>query len=284
VALATALGLAWLVLFTPASILGAGNYPVEVVAIPPMLWAAYRFGPRTAAVAVFALTIVALAGTQAGMGPFAGGSDAATRYALQAFIAVTSVTTMILATVTNERREAEAQLVSLARTDGLTGLANYRTIIESLQREVARGMRRGNGFAVIFLDLDDLKGINDTRGHIAGNRAIIRLANAIAVNCRAIDVPARIGGDEFCVVLPGADEPTAWQVVDRIQRALEAPGVSGVAGTISVRASAGVAMYPRDGATAEDLLGAADVQLYGAKSRRAVAPRAPGLMRAGAPA
>jgi diguanylate cyclase (GGDEF)-like protein len=291
VMLAAALALSFLVLLTPTSLLGEAHYPVEVVCIPPLLWTAYRFGPRAAALAVVALTIVANAGTDAGLGPFAVGAvgtEVGSRTALNAFLAVNAATTLVLAMVTAERRAAESKLLVLARTDGLTGLANYRAAMDALENEVQRRLRRGNSFAVLFFDLDGLKQINDTHGHLAGNRAIVRLANAIAVNCRAIDTPARIGGDEFCVILPGADEVMAWHVADRITRALAAGGGLGAPGSSGVRACAGVAMYPRDGATAEDLLGAADNVLYGAKkARRSAAPnatRSSDMVRAESPA
>jgi diguanylate cyclase (GGDEF)-like protein len=173
---------------------------------------------------------------------------------------------------------AESRLMILARTDGLTGLANYRAAMDALRMEVARRMRRGYHFAVVFFDLDGLKQINDSLGHLAGNRAILRLSNAIAHNSRTVDTPARLGGDEFCVILPGADEQEAWRVADRITRSLAASGSAPV-----VRASAGVAVYPRDGVTAEALLGAADRLLYGAKARNAV-PRAVIALPSGTPA
>ena len=177
------------------------------------------------------------------------------------------------------RRVAESKLLVLARTDGLTGLANYRAAMDALRIEVARRMRRGYHFSVLFFDLDGLKQINDSLGHLAGNRAIVRLANAIALNSRTVDTPARLGGDEFCVILPGADEMTAWRVADRVTRALVAGGTAP-----AVRASVGVALFPRDGVTAEALLGAADRLLYGAKSRRADPSHAVLQPHAGTPA
>ena len=92
-----------------------------------------------------------------------------------------------------------------ATHDALTGLANYREFVDALEREVKRADRSHNMFAVLLPDLDKLKQINDRNGHLAGNRALKRLANVMREHCRAIDIAARYGGDEFALVLIDAD-------------------------------------------------------------------------------
>lgn len=279
VALAAAAGLCWVVAFGGLLPEGMARYPLEVLAVPPLLWAAYRYGPRVAALTIAGLVVAVVVGTAAGHGPFVLPSAPDARLVMQVFTGVTVVTTLALATVTAERRIAEGRLLQLVRTDGLTGLTNYRGAIDALQAEVSRGLRHGDGFAVLFLDLDGLKEINDSLGHLTGNRALLRLARAIELNSRSIDVASRLGGDEFCIILPGADALTATQVAERITRTLDADR-----SYPRVRASVGVAVFPHDGSTAEELLGTADTLLYGAKARRATSPRAPGLLRAGTPA
>jgi len=150
----------------------------------------------------------------------------------------------------------------LAVTDPLTGLANYRRLIDVLDAEMKRSQRSGRMFSVLLLDLDGLKKINDRHGHLVGSRAICRLGDVLRVHCRATDTPARYGGDEFAVVLPETGPEAAQRVADRVRERLANDGEQPL---ISV--SVGLAVYPQDGETIEALLGAADRALYGMKAR-----------------
>jgi len=181
---------------------------------------------------------------------------------LQAFMGVTAVTTLALAAVVSERKTAEQQLRHLSVSDALTGLGNYRHLIAMLDFEITRSQRTERPFTMLFLDVDDLKKINDGHGHLVGNRALCRVADVLSASCRATDTAARFGGDEFAVVLPETVEGAARQVARRISDRMEADGE-----TPKVSVSMGVAVYPRDGETAETLLGAADRTLYEAKTR-----------------
>lgn len=111
-----------------------------------------------------------------------------------------------------ERKVAEEQIRHLALTDPLTGLANYRRLLDALDSEIKRCARTGRSFAVLLLDLDGLKKINDDHGHQVGSRALGRVANILRIHCRAIDTAARYGGDEFGVVLPETGGEAARQV------------------------------------------------------------------------
>src|SRR6202790_26803 len=109
------------------------------------------------------------------------------------------------------------QVRILAISDSLTGLANYRRLVDVLQSELERSGRTNRSFSVLLMDLDRLKDINDRYGHLAGSRALCRVADILRLHCRSIDTAARYGGDEFALVLPETDEPAAQQVADRIR-------------------------------------------------------------------
>jgi diguanylate cyclase (GGDEF)-like protein len=154
------------------------------------------------------------------------------------------------------------QVRQLAVTDSLTGLSNYRTLINVMETEVQRSRRTGRPFALLLLDLDGLKAINDHHGHLVGSRAICRLASVLRIHSRSMDTAARYGGDEFAVVLPEAGQEAAASVSRRICERLEKDGEFPRA-TVSV----GSAVFPRDGETIEELFNAADRALYGMKRR-----------------
>src|SRR5438105_12384378 len=239
------------------------HYPLEFLCVPLLLWAAFRFEPREAATAVLVLSGVAIAGTLAGFGPFARPTYDESLVLLQAFTGVAAVMTLVLAGGGAERRGAEARLRRLAVSDPLTGLSDYRQLVHALEAEIKRSSRTDREFAVVLMDLDGLKTINDRFGHLVGSLAIRRVAEALLGSCRATDTAARFGGDEFALVLPETGEAAAWHVargvVDRLATDAEKPNLS-----ISV----GVAVYPGHGETVEALLNAADVALYETKERR----------------
>ena len=161
-----------------------------------------------------------------------------------------------------EQRASEDRLRHLEATDALTGLGNYRRLAEALEAEIRRSDRTGRAFAVLLFDLDGMKQINDRCGHLAGNRALCRLADIFRFSCRCIDTPARYGGDEFAIVLPETEGREAGlvgrRICDRLADDREDPLLS---------VSVGVATYPEDGKTIENLLHTADRALYKMKSQ-----------------
>jgi len=159
-----------------------------------------------------------------------------------------------------ERKQAEEKIQLLSVTDPLTGLGNYRRLVEALDAEVKRSGRTGRPFAVLLFDLDQLKNINDRYGHLTGSRALCRLADVLRIDCRAIDTAARYGGDEFAVILPETMAEGARLVASRVRSHLAADSFQP-----ALSASSGVAVYPQDGNTIEALLQAADREMYGTK-------------------
>ncbi len=166
--------------------------------------------------------------------------------------------------------ELHERLKRAANTDALTGLHNYRYFYDRLEEEVARAERRQAPLAVAFFDLDKLKHVNDTYGHLAGNEVLRLLGETISSHVRTEDVPARYGGDEFAIVMPDTPRDEAERVVVRLMEILEGTTVE-LPNNRSIpmpELSWGVASYPLDGRTARELVENADTRAYARKRSR----------------
>jgi diguanylate cyclase (GGDEF)-like protein len=163
------------------------------------------------------------------------------------------------------RHEAD---VDQALMDSVTGLVSHRQLLNVIDKEVARAARAESTVAVIFSDLDRFKEINDAWGHDAGNRVLVMYANVLRAMLRREDTAARYGGDEFVVVLPGADREQAVAVANRMrQRFATVAADDPVVGGAQASVSCGIAIFPADAETAPELLTAADAELLRAKRR-----------------
>lgn len=161
-----------------------------------------------------------------------------------------------------QQRKLEDHLRQQAAKDALTGLANYRHLVETVDSEIKRSERTAREFALLFLDMDGLKQINDRFGHLVGSQALCRLADVLCICSRKVDTPARFGGDEFALVLPETGRVPANLVARRICGSLANDGREP-----KLSATIGVAIYPKDGENVDSLLGAADAALYAMKTR-----------------
>ena len=155
---------------------------------------------------------------------------------------------------------------ALADRDPLTGFFNHRYLHERLGEEILRARRSGAPLAVLMIDLDDFKLVNDTLGHIFGDEVLRWAAEQIRAALRGSDVAARYGGDEFAVILPDTPAAGAREVGERIVAALrDRPYQAEGRGPVSVGASVGIASFPADGRTAPALIAGADAALYRVK-------------------
>jgi diguanylate cyclase (GGDEF)-like protein len=220
------------------------------------LYAAY-FLDRVATAFHVALIAVAYAAVLMAIDP---GSIGVSRWVSTVGLVVGSAVVVHLLSQRIGRLVGELQLA--ARTDGLTGLANRRAFEEHFEREVARANRTRRPFALLLADVDRFKEINDRHGHVAGDAALSELGRLLPAELRGDDVPARVGGDEFAVLLPDLEAAEAKEFGNRVTRVVSER--MRVAGT-PLNLSFGVATFGRDGLTLDELTSAADRGLYAAK-------------------
>jgi diguanylate cyclase (GGDEF)-like protein len=167
-----------------------------------------------------------------------------------------------------------------AITDGLTGLYNHGYFVLGLRREVQRARRQGLKLSVVMLDLDDFKKLNDTRGHLEGDRVLMKAASLVTESLREIDIAARYGGEEFALILPDTPRTGAFVVADRIRLRIH-EHFKRKRGSFPVTVSGGVATFPEDGTEPDDLVKRADEGLYRSKAegKNRIAPVRPDRRR-----
>jgi len=245
---------------------GSAASPFVLFYLWVAFYAFYFLRPREAlALAVFAVlsyVAVVIVFAVAGSGPASTGVNEA--IPMIVLLAGTVATAGVFILLLRERvGRLIAQLTDAARTDPLTGLLNRRGFHRVVDTELERCARGANQFSLLLGDCDFFKHLNDQLGHDAGDRALEAIGTMLEEAKRRIDVAARLGGEEFALVLPETDQHEAFMVAERIRSRFAALFADG---PVPLTMSLGVATYPVHGATADDLLRAADQALYAAKT------------------
>ena len=249
---------------------GTWDVTLPYLVLPLLSWAALRFSVRGAAWAVLWITLVANWATASGYGPFAMAGEPSGHAVtlLQIFLVIAAVSALILAALVDDlsdRDDVERALRYQARHDPLTGLPNRLRLHERAQRALDRGGSGPGAVALLLVDLDDFKLVNDGLGHHTGDEVLSEVAGRLRASVRPGDLVARLGGDEFVVLAEGAaDEAAIRALADRLLARMQEPFRLETGAQISVGGSVGVAVS-QPGQDAAELLRDADVALYQAK-------------------
>ena len=227
-------------------------------------FAAYAFRPRRAITVHLAILVASLAAPL--LYTPVRASVPAGPLLIEAFALITVTSSVV---IVRERMEAgQEALRALAQSDPLTGVGNYRRLYGRMSYEIARHRRSESPFALLVMDLDGFKAVNDELGHPAGDRLLKAIADALMRTVREQDTVVRQGGDEFAVLAPETGEAAAAALATRIEHALGAIDAGGV----PISASVGWALYPRDGEQRMALMESADARQRAVKrTRRAAA-------------
>jgi diguanylate cyclase (GGDEF)-like protein len=254
---------------------GSHGIPVSwaFLILPIIIWSAYRFGQREVTTAIAVVSALAISYTLEGQGPFASPSLNLSLLALLAFISILVVTGLLLNAVEGERKRAIDDLEKELRgvkdeaiTDPLTGLSNRRYLWHFLPYELLRVARRESSLAVIMIDLDHFKRVNDTHGHEAGDLVLSKVAALLTKHIRDSDIACRYGGEEFLLVLPDATLEGAKRRAEGIRAAIKQLKLEHLGKPIpGVTASIGIAMFPEHADDSESLMRIVDGLLYEAK-------------------
>jgi diguanylate cyclase (GGDEF)-like protein/putative nucleotidyltransferase with HDIG domain len=208
-----------------------------------------------------AVPLVGLTGTIGVLTLYRTDKDAFSSDHLRVLLAVTSKVSLALENALKFR-----QVETTATTDYLTELPNARSLFLRLDSELARSKRAKEPLSVLVCDLDGFKMVNDCHGHLVGNKVLRAVGNALRESCREYDYVARMGGDEFVLILPASDRDNMHQRIEDLREIGGAAGCA-VTGMQMMTMSIGEAFYPQDGADAEQLLAVADRRMYLAKQR-----------------
>jgi diguanylate cyclase (GGDEF)-like protein len=251
----------------------SSQFPLTFAILPFMIWAAFRFSQRIVTTAVAFVSVFAVNHTVNGIGPYAPWSLNESLLTLLAFISTIVVTGLVLSALRIERaramHELERTLIGLreqAITDPLTGLYNRRYLWEFLRREWVRAKRKDESLAVVMIDLDYFKRINDAHGHQAGDFVLVAVAGLLRNQIRSSDIVCRYGGEEFALVLPEASLENVRLRAEHIRGAIKRLDLTHQGVSLGrITASLGVALFPHHADNPDSLIRAADEAMYEAK-------------------
>jgi len=246
----------------------ATDEAIAYIVFPILFWVALRFRQPGTVLAGLIVSGIAVWLTARGVGPFIGGSADTELLRAQTFVGVATITGLVVAALVTERTRVEGKLQRLADHDPLTGLLNRRRFLEELEGWVAYRSRYGGRGAILVMDVDHFKNVNDVLGHAAGDDLLIRLGGLLRERLRGTDAAARLGGDEFTVLLPRADKEQAQAVATTLlEEARKEAMVRSDDHTIRATISIGVSSFGEGmELDAEQVLANADIAMYQAKA------------------
>ena len=214
------------------------------IVIPILLCVALRFRQAGTAIAGLVVAAIAVWTTAHGKGPFLGGSSDAELLRAQLFVGVAMVSGLVTSALAAERRRVEERLRLLADHDPVTGVFTRRRFTEELERWIAHSRRYGGQGALLIVDVDRFKAINDAFGHEIGDRALARVAALMRDRLRSTDLVGRLGGDEFAVLLPRADrEQAAMLAAELLEKVRAEATVIGQGRSIPITVSIGIGHF-----------------------------------------
>lgn len=255
------------VVFFYTDVSRVGHEAFAYLILPFVVWAAIVLSPPLLATTSFLVTILAVAGTSLGRGPYAVSGSVTDVWLLQAFVATAAITSLTLKAAMEERRRNHQQLRHLADHDPLTGLPNRTSLHARWQAAAGAIHPRDAQAALLFLDLDDFKIVNDTLGHDFGDHVLVEVGHRLQRCVRQRDSIARLGGDEFVVVAPDvADVADAARLARSVIGCFDEP-IRIESREMSLTCSIGIALYPIHGTDLNTLMRFADTAMYRAKAR-----------------
>ena len=249
-----------------ATSLGTGH-DTSYLVFPALMWAALRFGVPGATATTLLAATAAVVMTVRGVGPFGGTEGVEGLLHVQGFLSVSALTGLLLATISDERAAALRQLAHRAVHDPLTGLPNRSLLDDRLEDALPRAAASGTRVALLLIDLDEFKIVNDSFGHHTGDELLVQMAPRLRAAARPQDTVARLGGDEFVVLCEGLAGPwDAMAVARRLATAWAEPFRLGD-DDVYISGSTGIAVSHRGPAEPGALLREADAAMYRAKAR-----------------
>ena len=242
---------------------GFASSPFAILFALVAVAAALAYGPRAGLVAAGLATVVYAAVLLGDPQLTAYGPEDALRLSLG--LVATWLLAFVAIAYAAHLRRTMAHAITLSQTDPLTGLFNRSQLYVTLEREVSRTRRSDRGFCVLMVDLDGLKAINDSAGHLRGDDVLRAIGAIIQGSIRTVDSAYRFGGDEFVVLLPETDIVGAFVVAEKIRAGAEEVGTAFMSPEPLTSVSIGLVSHPEDGLSAEELMTAADRAMYQAK-------------------